>query len=101
MVTTSDWLIVAMVIQRAMSSGAIWSSDGRSSHVGVVAWTVVASTRSKSSVASSRSDWDSGNLRIAKLTVMLLTLPELGTGAASVVVGRSRAKALLLLVVTA
>ena len=66
-----------------------------------MAWSVIAGTRCKSGVTSGRGGRDGSNLRITQLVVMLLALPELSTGATGIIVGRSRAEALLLLVMTA
>lgn len=101
MVTASDRLAVTVVVKRAVSSSAMRSVDSGASHVSVVAGTVITGTRSKSSVAGGRGSWDSGDLRVTELAVAVLALPELAARATSVVVGRARTKALLLLVVTA
>lgn len=99
MVTTGDRLVVSVVVKRAVSSSAVRSDSG-ASHVSVVAGTVVTGTGSKRSVAGSRSSRDSSDLRVTELAVAVLALPELATGATSVVVGGAGSKALLLLVVT-
>ena len=101
MVTAVSRLCVAVVVKRSSSSGAVRSSDSGAGHVGVVTRTIVTGTRSQSSVASSRGSRDSGDFRVAELIVAPLALPELGAGAAGVVVGRAGTETLLLLVVTA
>jgi len=98
-VTASDRLAVSVVVEGTVGSGSVRSCNSGAGHVGVMTWAVVTSTRSKSSMAGGGGR-NSGDFRITKLVVTLLALPELGAGTASVVVGRSRAEALLLLVVT-
>lgn len=98
MVAARNRLLVGVVVKRTIGGSSVRRGDSGSGHVGVVTWAVVVSTRSKSSVARGGGG-NSGNFRITKLVVVLLALPELGTRAASVVVGRSRPVALLLLVV--
>lgn len=94
MVTTRNRLVVTVVIKRT----GVGSSSG-TSHMSVVARAVVTTTRSKSSMSSSGSSRDGSHLGVAQL-VALLALPKLGARAASVVVSRARAEALLLLVVS-
>lgn len=101
MVTTVNRLVISVVVERTVGSSAVRSSNSGAGHVSVMAGAVVTSTRSKSSVAGGRSSGDSSNFRVAKLVVAVLALPEFGAGATGVVVGRARAEALLLLVVTA
>ncbi len=101
MITTSDRLVVSMIVERTAGSSAVRGSDSRASHVSVVTWAVVTGTGSKSSVASGRSGGDSSDFRVTELVVALLSLPELIARAASVVVSRARTETLLLLVVTA
>lgn len=98
-VSTSDGLVVSVVVKWTMSSGAVGRSDSGASHVGIVAGAVVTSTRSESSVPGGGGSGNSRNFRVAEL-VALLALPELVTRALGVAVVRARAEALLLLVVT-
>lgn len=100
-IATSHRLVVSVVVEGPTSSSAVRGSNGRASHVCVVAWAVITSTRSESSVTSGRGGRDSSDFGITELGVALLTLPKLVASATSVVVSGAGAEALLLLVVTA
>ena len=104
MVTAGDRSVVSSLVERAISDMGGTAVGSRTSHVSVVAGAVVVvSTRSKRSVVGSRSSggWDSSNLGVTELALAVLALPELTARASCVIVGGARAKALLLLVVTA
>jgi len=100
-VTTSDRLVVSVVVKRTVSGSAVRRSNSGAGHVGVVAGAVITGAGSEGSVAGGGGgSGDSSDLRVAELVVALLALPELVARALSVAVGGSRAEALLLLVVT-
>lgn len=103
MITAGDRLVVSSLVERAISNMGT-AVGSRASHMSIVAGAVVVvSTRSKRSVAGGRGsgDWDSSNLGVTELALAVLALPELTARASGVVVGGTRTKALLLLVVTA
>ena len=100
-VTTSDRLVVSVIVERTVSGSAVRRSDGRAGHVGVVAGTVIAGTGSESRVAGGGGGRDGGDFRVVELIVALLALPELVAGALGVAVIGARAEALLLLVMAA
>lgn len=100
-VSTSDRLVVSVVVKGAVSGSAVRRSDSRTGHVGVVAGAVVTGARSERSVAGGGGSGDGGDFRVAELVVALLALPELVAGTLGVAVGGARTEALLLLVVTA
>lgn len=100
-VIASGGLGVSVVVERIVGGSAERRSSSRISHVRVVAGTVVAGRRSEGTMGGGRSDRDGRNLRVAKLFVELLTLPELFAGTLGVAVVWAGTKAVLLFVMAA